>query len=374
MKKYFSGIILTFSSLLLITYCYAWMRLANDLTTSLLLAAPFILVWLIPVRFWSTDRSTIKAFDHLLQVLGYTCMGLVNFLIISLILTDLILLLTQSKFIESNFGLIVFALTSLAFFMGLIRGHFGPAIKEIEVRYPQLPKELVGLKIVQISDLHIGPTLKKHYVEKVVTKTLQVNPDFIVLTGDIVDGKIIDIGEDAAPLGKLTTSGRAYFAMGNHDYYSGAIPWIDFFKKMGMKVLLNAHDIITYKESTIMLAAVTDPAASLAGHPAPNAKEAFRQHFEGKSGKAAFKILLAHNPKLAQQGADAGFDLMLSGHTHAGQFFPWTLIVKNVHKPHYWGLSQEKDMKVYVSAGTGTWGPPIRLGTRTELTVIKLSR
>ncbi len=374
MKKYFSGIILTFSFLLLISYSYAWARLTRDLTTSLLLAIPFILVWLIPVRFWSTDRSTIKTFDHILQILGYTCMGLVNFLIISLLLTDLILLISQNYFIETYFALIVFSLTSLAFFMGLIRGHFGPAIKEVEVRYPQLPIELIGLRIVQISDLHIGPTLKKNYVEKVVTKTLQQKPDLIVLTGDIVDGKIIDIGEDAAPLEKLASTGRAYFAMGNHDYYSGATPWIEYFEKMGMKVLLNAHDLINYKESPFMLAAVTDPAASLAGHPSPDAKEAIKNHYQGKKGNAVFKILLAHNPKLAQQGAEAGFDLMLSGHTHAGQFFPWTLVVKNVHKPHYWGLSQEKAMKVYVSAGTGTWGPPIRLGTKTELTVITLSR
>lgn len=301
-------------------------------------------------------------------------MGLINFLIISLIITDLVLVVTSIKYLENNYVLFVFSLTALAFFMGLFRGHFGPAIKEIELHFPDLPMELVGLKIVQITDLHIGPTLKKNYVEKVVNKTLNQKPDLIVLTGDIVDGKIIDIGNDANPLKKLTADGKAYFAMGNHDYYSGALPWIDYFQNLGMKVLLNAHDIITYQGSSLMLAGVTDPAAPLAGHPTPNANEAIKQHYLGKMGVSKFKVLLAHNPKLAQQGAEAGFDLMLSGHTHAGQFFPWTLIVKNVHKPHYWGLSKEKDMQVYVSAGTGTWGPPIRLGTKTELTVLKLSR
>ena len=209
MKKYFSGIILTFSSLLLITYLYAWARLSKDLTTSLLLAIPFVLVWLIPVRFWSADRSTIKTYDHILQVLGYTCMGLINFLIISLIITDLVLVLTNIKYLEDNYVLFVFALTSLAFFMGLFRGHFGPAIKEIELHFPNLPMELVGLKIVQITDLHIGPTLKKNYVEKVVNKTLDQKPDLIVLTGDIVDGKIIDIGNDADPLKNLSAGGKA---------------------------------------------------------------------------------------------------------------------------------------------------------------------
>jgi predicted MPP superfamily phosphohydrolase len=374
MKKYFSKIILTFSFLLLITYLYAWARLSKDLISSLLLAIPFILVWLIPIRFWSTDRSTIRPFDHILQVLGYICMGLVNFLIISLILTDLILLIFHINYIENNHGIFVFSLTSLAFFIGLFRGHFGPAVKEIKIHYPDLPEELIGFKIVQITDLHIGPTLKRNYVEKVVSKTLGLRPDLIVLTGDIVDGKIIDIGNDAAPLKKLTNEGKAYFVMGNHDYYSGALPWIDYFKEMGMKVLLNAHDLIIFRDTPLMIAGVTDPAAIMAGHPNPNAKEAMRKHYQGKTGDALFKILLAHNPKLAQQGAEAGYDLMLSGHTHAGQFFPWTLIVRNVHKPHYWGLSQEKDMQVYVSAGTGTWGPPIRLGTKTELTLLEISR
>lgn len=372
MKKYLSGFVLTFTFLMTISYFYAWSRLAHNFLSSFLLSLPFILVWLIPVRFWSTDRSSYGTLDHTLHILGYISMGLVNFLIMSLILTDLILFIFKLNFIEMYHAPIVLTLTFLSLVLGLIRAHFGPAVKEVALKFENLPRELVGLKIVQITDLHVGPTLKRNYVEKVVQKTLELNPDLIVLTGDIVDGKIPHLKDDVEPLRKLASTGKAYFIMGNHDYYSGADQWITYFQKMGMKVLLNTHDLISFQGTQLLLAGVTDPAAPMARHPRPNARDAMANHYQGKKGEALFKILLAHNPKLAALGSEAGFDLMLSGHTHAGQFFPWTLIVRNVHKPHYWGLSKEGNMQVYVSAGTGTWGPPIRLGTRTELTLIKI--
>jgi predicted MPP superfamily phosphohydrolase len=372
MKKYLTGIVPPFTLIMLLSYFYASLRLPLNTFEQFLLAIPFVLVWIIPVRFWSTDRSSYKTTDHLLHVLGYICMGLVNFLIVSLLLAD-ISLLAWPSFVRANYEHIVYGLTGIALTLGLIKGHYGPAIKEEVLVFQNLPKDLQGLKIAQISDLHVGPTLRKNYVEKVVQKTLNLKPDLIVLTGDIVDGKISQLKDDVAPLERLCREGKAYFIMGNHDYYSGANQWIDQFQKMGMKILLNTHDLIPFNSGNLMLAGVTDPAAGMANHPRPNPQEAKTKHFQNKSGESFFKIMLAHNPKLAALSAAAGFDLMLSGHTHAGQFYPWTLIVRKVHKPHYWGQSLEGKMRVYVSAGTGTWGPPIRLGTKTELTLLKLT-
>ena len=356
---------------MLVAYIYATQRLSLETFEKFLLGIPFILVWIIPVRFWSTDRSSYKALDRVLHIMGYICMGLVNFLITSLILTDVALLIYPS-FIKSNYQSIVYSLTGISLLLGLVKGHYGPAVKEVDLVFQNLPKGLTGLKIAQISDLHVGPTLRKNYVEKVVQKTLNLKPDIIVLTGDIVDGKVSQLEDDVEPLERLCREGRAYFIMGNHDYYSGANQWIEHFKKMGMKILLNTHDLIPFENGNLMLAGVTDPAAGIANHPRPNPQEAKANHYQNIKGDSFFKILLAHNPKLASLGAASGFDLMLSGHTHAGQFFPWTLIVRKVHSPHYWGQSLEGDMRVYVSAGTGTWGPPIRLGTKTELTLLKL--
>jgi len=296
----------------------------------------------------------------------------VNFLFISLLGTDLVLLISRLEFINIHYHTIVYTLTGLCLIIGLYRAFNGPTLKEVTLRFPHLPKNLRGLKIIQISDLHVGPTLGKRYVERVVKKTLEQNPDLIVLTGDIVDGKLSQFKEEAKALEQLSRDGKAYFIMGNHDYYSGPVEWIQYFKSIGIKVLLNTHDLISYQNSHFMLAGVTDPAASLVGHPYPNPQAAMKTQLNQSKENPEFKILLAHNPKLAIRAAAAGFDLMLSGHTHGGQFFPWTLIVKKVHSPHYLGESAEDSMRVYVSAGTGTWGPPLRLGTTTELTCIIL--
>jgi predicted MPP superfamily phosphohydrolase len=180
----------------------------------------------------------------------------------------------------------------------------------------------------------------------------------------MVDGPVERLAPHVAPLAALAQDGRAFFVLGNHDCYSGAAAWIAHFRKMGMRVLLNDHVTLQRGAATLIVGGVVDPAyrdrpPEISLEDAPNAD---------------FRLLLAHNPKLAPLGARAGFDLQLSGHTHAGQFFPWTLAVRLVHAPHVAGLSREGTMWVYVSAGTGTWGPPVRFGTSPEVTLIELVR
>jgi predicted MPP superfamily phosphohydrolase len=198
---------------------------------------------------------------------------------------------------------------------------------------------------VQLSDLHVGRSIRRSYVERTVERALGLAPDLVVLTGDMVDGPVERLAPQVAPLAALARSGSAFFVLGNHDCYSGAAAWIAHFGEMGMRVLLNEHTVLRKGAATLLIAGVAD-----------------------------FRVLLAHNPKLAPLGARAGFDLQLSGHTHAGQFFPWTLAVRLMHAPHVAGLSREGRMWVYVSAGTGTWGPPVRLGTSPEITLVKLVR
>ena len=133
-----------------------------------------------------------------------------------------------------------------------------------------------------------------------------------------------------------------------------------------MRVLLNSHELVRQGAARLLVGGVVDPAY---GKARPDANAAM-----AGAPAADFRLLLAHNPRLATLGAAAGFDLQLSGHTHAGQFFPWTLAVRLVHAPHVAGLSREGRMLVYVSAGTGTWGPPVRFGTSPELTLLRLVR
>jgi predicted MPP superfamily phosphohydrolase len=200
-------------------------------------------------------------------------------------------------------------------------------------------------------------------VQRVVQRAQALEPDLIALTGDMVDGSVDRLSNDVAPLAVLAERRPTFFVLGNHDCYSGAAAWIAHFHQLGMQVLLNEQTEMRKGSARLLIGGVVDPAY-----------RALRPEISPAASNADFRILLAHNPKLASLGARAGFDLQLSGHTHAGQFFPWTLAVRLVHAPHVAGLSREGRMWVYVSAGTGSWGPPVRFGTSPEITLIRLVR
>jgi predicted MPP superfamily phosphohydrolase len=247
--------------------------------------------------------------------------------------------------------------------LGAIVALRGPRVEKVVVRVPGLHRDLQGLRIVQISDLHVGRSIRRGYVERTVERARSLAPDLVALTGDMVDGPVERLAPHVAPLAALAEAGRAFFVLGNHDCYSGADAWIAHWRQMGVRVLLNEHAIFSKGAATLVIGGVVDPAYRIR-RPEISLEDAPR---------ADFRLLLAHNPKLAPLGARAGFDLQLSGHTHAGQFFPWTLAVRLVHAPHVAGLSREDRMWVYVSAGTGSWGPPVRFGTSPEITLITLA-
>jgi predicted MPP superfamily phosphohydrolase len=192
----------------------------------------------------------------------------------------------------------------------------------------------------------------------------------VALTGDIVDGSVDRLARGVAPLAGLTSREGSYLVLGNHDYCSGAGPWVFRFEMLGMQALRNEHRTIVRGQARLVIGRVVDPAVRLNDPlqaPRPDLASA-------PEAGPALRLLLAHNPKLAPMAEQAGFDLQLSGHNHAGQFFPWTLAVRLAHAPHVSGLSQCGCPWVYVSAGTGSWGPPVRLGTRPELTLVRLVR
>jgi hypothetical protein len=248
--------------------------------------------------------------------------------------------------------------------VGALAALRGPHVKQVDIAVQGLHPDLEGYRIVQITDLHIGHTIGRRYVERVVRLAEKLAPDLVALTGDMVDGPVARLAADVAPLGRIAAGGRAYFVLGNHDCYSGADAWIAKFREMGMRVLLNEPALVEKGGARLLIGGVVDPTFA-----AP------RPDLAAQGGEAAhFRLLLAHNPRIAPLGERAGFDLQISGHTHAGQFFPWTLAVRLVHAPHVAGLSREGRMQVYVSAGTGTWGPPVRFGTSPELTLIRLVR
>jgi predicted MPP superfamily phosphohydrolase len=296
-------------------------------------------------------------------------MAWVSFVVVCTLVRDLVLFLTSALSLDAAYAAVehwgvpaVLATSIFAMVVGAITALRGPSVKEVTVRVPDLHPDLQGFLIAQISDLHVGRNIGRRYVDRVVGRVLPLQPDFVAFTGDMVDGPVERLAPDVAPLTALAADGRAFYVLGNHDCYSGAHEWVQHFRQMGVRVLLNEHTVFRKGAATLVVGGVVDPAY----------RDAVPEISLKDAPNADFRLLLAHNPKLAPLGARAGFDLQLSGHTHAGQFFPWTLVVRLIHAPHVAGLSREGSMWVYVSAGTGTWGPPIRLGTNPEITLIKL--
>jgi predicted MPP superfamily phosphohydrolase len=270
--------------------------------------------------------------------------------------------------IDAHDQTFVLAGSFIALGIGMFWGLRGPGAVRVDVPIDGLHPALEGLRIVQISDVHVGPIIRSRYVKRVVALAQSLEADLYALTGDFVDGPVERLAQHVQPFTELAKQGRAYFITGNHEYYSGADEWIAHLRTLGIPTLQNEHVIVERNGARLMIAGVNDP---MARRYAPDAKPD-PQRAIGDGDRADFKLLLAHNPKIAPLAEQAGFDLQLSGHTHAGQFFPWTFVIHLVHGPHAAGLSRRGRLWVYVSAGTGTWGPPVRLGSWPELTLLRL--
>lgn len=372
MNRLFQPFLIIVTALLAGSYAYVAARLATGLVAHVALAVPFVLVWMVPAVYWgrASEERPSRFVDAAHQA-GYLSMAWVSFAFCFTLLRDLALFLASAlgfgslqQAVSHDGAGVVIAGAFLALGVGAYSGRRGPGVKQIEVRVPGLHADLNGLRIAQISDLHVSRVIRHRYVQGVVERVQALAPDLVALTGDIVDGPVERLRPDVEPLGRLAAVAPAFFVLGNHDCYAGASEWITHMRSLGMRVLLNEHTVVRKGAATLLVGGVVDPAYR-------DARPGIA--LDGAS-PADFRLLLAHNPKLAPLGARAGFDLQLSGHTHAGQFFPWNLVVRLVHAPHVAGLSREGTMQVYVSAGTGSWGPPVRLGTRTEITLITLAR
>ena len=376
MTRFLSPFVLVLTAILAVVYAYLAARLASGAPALAGLAVPFVLIWLVPVVYWVGERDRDSFADEALHFASYLSMGWLNFAFFLSLARDLLLLAAAGIPLERVYAFVreagpqlVFGGALVALAVGAAAALRGPRVRHVDIPIEGLDARLEGLRIVQISDLHVGQSIGRRYVARVARMANELQPDLVALTGDLVDGPVARLGPQIAPLAGLRAPGGVFFITGNHEYYSGAEEWNEHFRSLGWRVLLNEHAIVPIRGARLLVGGVVDPAARLArsGVNVPRADLA-----AGKDQPAALRILLAHNPKLAPQGEAAGFDLQLSGHTHAGQFFPWTLAVRLIHAPHAAGLSRQGRMWVYVSAGTGSWGPPIRLGTEPELTLIRL--
>ena len=275
----------------------------------------------------------------------------------------------RRRFFRQSMNLGVLGLAGVAGAFGVWRARRHPSVVEVEVPVENLPESLEGYRIAQISDLHLGPTLSRKFMSRVVKTVNGLKPDMVAVTGDLVDGSTKHLEKHVEPLTDLASPDGTFFVTGNHEYYSGAEPWCRTIAGLGLNVLNNAHAVISRGPSRLLIAGVTDyrahhilpahrsdPAAAVADAPPCDAR-----------------VLLAHQPSSCFAAKEHSFDLQLSGHTHGGQFFPWNFVVGRFH-PFVRGLNEWGNGWVYVNCGTGYWGPPMRIGVESEITLLTLKR
>jgi uncharacterized protein len=227
---------------------------------------------------------------------------------------------------------------------------------------------LEGFRIVQITDIHVGPTIKAQYLRAIVDRVNALQPDVVAVTGDLVDGSVAELGEHVRPLADLRARHGVYFVTGNHEYYSGVHGWVKELQRLGLRVLHNEHVVLQHGAASLVLAGVTDYSGH---HFDPDHRSDPARSLQG-APTGVPRILLAHQPRTAPAAAQAGFDLQISGHTHGGQFLPWIFFVP-LQQPYIAGLHQLGRLWVYVSRGTGYWGPPKRLGAPSEISELLLA-
>lgn len=242
---------------------------------------------------------------------------------------------------------------------GVLRG---PKVKRVTVPLAKLPRAAHGFRIAVVSDIHLGPILGSGFTRRVVDTVNATQPDLIAVVGDLVDGSVEHLAPAAAPLAGLRSRHGAYFVTGNHEYFSGADQWVDHVRELGLHPLRNARTELPGFD----LAGVDDVAGESEGKGPDFAKAL------GDRDRARASVLLAHQPVVIHDAVDHGVDLQLSGHTHGGQLWPGSLVAE-LANPTVAGLERYGDTQLYVTRGAGAWGPPVRVGAPSDITVVELA-
>lgn len=241
-----------------------------------------------------------------------------------------------------------------------------PELITQQIVVPERAFAMKGLKAVQISDLHIGSLLMGDWLEALVKRVNALEPDLIFITGDLVDGTVESLKEDISHLADLQAVHGVYAVTGNHEFYSGVDSWVVHLRALGLTVLTNAHRIVDIAGSSLLIAGMWDHAGYRFG-------EKYREDVGVSVDGAStydYSIMLAHQPNSIELSARASMDLQLSGHTHSGQYWPFTEVVKLFQK-YPKGLYQVEQTTLYVNIGTGFWGPPLRLASKNEITLLE---
>lgn len=263
--------------------------------------------------------------------------------------------LTQSATMTA--GVVASGLASL----GMYKALRTLEIKPVKVRLARLPASMRGFRLVQISDIHVGPTIGREFVAEITARINQLDPDLVAITGDLVDGTVEELAAHVEPLREIRARHGVYFVPGNHEYYSGLHAWLQHLESLGIRVLRNQRASIGGEGAD---------GFDLVGLDDETGRPDIEKAIQGRNPEREM-IVLAHQPRTIRYSARHGAGLQISGHTHGGQIWPWNYLVL-LQQPYIVGLHRHHDTYIYVSPGTGYWGPPMRLGSRAQITLIEL--
>lgn len=347
---------------------YVWLRFVDApqlpapwraiATALILVLAPSLPVVGIAMRRVSRARAQPWLW------LAYTWFGFAVYLLLAAAASNLACMVAGVGPRPAALGGIAAAAATVLY--GLAHAATGPIVRRIRVPLANLPAAAAGYRIVQLTDVHIGPTLGRRYATRVVRLVNALAPDLIVITGDLVDGRVAELRPHIEPLRDLRARDGVFAVTGNHEYYWNVDAWLAHLRSLGIRVLRNEHVAIA---GAFELAGVDDSTAAgmAVGHG-----EDIARALAGRD-PALPVVLLAHHPSTIARAVAAGCDLQLSGHTHGGQLLPlgW---LSRLFEPHVAGLARFGATWLYVSEGTGFWGPPMRVGTSSEITHITLTR
>ena len=348
-----------------------------------------ILMFMIPFSTFIFMRFAEQISDSLSWI-GYLSLGFLSFVFVSLFFRDIVWMFgiggqkifslfssapetvdaAKREFLLQTTNLGILGIASSLTAYGVYEARKKPGIVNIDIPIAKLPQEFDGFRIVQISDIHAGLTIKRDFIETIAEEVKKLFPDLIAFTGDMADGSVPHLKYDLEPLANVYAPHGKFFVTGNHEYYSGVEQWVVHAREMGYDVLMNEHRMVTKNGASFVLGGVTDYGG---GGFSPAHKSDPVKAFAG-APKGTTRVLLAHQPRSLFHITDLDVDLVLMGHTHGGQFFPWNLVA-TIGQPFIKGLNKFGETTwAYVSKGTGYWGPPIRVGARSEITVLTLKK
>lgn len=366
-------------------YIYRQIQLFVDMPAPLrygmmaLIAFVFANILAFPLYFMSIRQQSMTALQKFFLHLSHYSLAYLNFIVPLILLRDLVtvlLLFVIHGNVDFLYGAPAFWATFALPVALTLAGHLnirrGPIVFHHEIRDERLPREFRGLKMAQVSDLHISMFLVEGFVDRLLKQFQRLKADMVILTGDIVDGLMKDHEEDIEKLKGLHSPLGVFYVPGNHEYYWGVGGILEKLNSLGFEVLLNQAKPIRRGEAEILVCGIPDTAAAHFSGEENIDFDKLKAHYRERQ----YRILLSHQPNQADVAVKHSLHAQFSGHTHAGQFFPWNLLIGFFQKYSKGAYRVEEGghwLNLYVNQGTAYWGPALRLGTRCELTLITFS-